>query len=140
MWKRPGFRATYATTASRYGASFWSAMARCYWALLVVDGFAISRGHRRPPLTSRFGLRPSLLRRAAWWPLVVFRQGGVGRPGGEGNRPPYPPACAEAETRRRRGIFMWAGAGVGGLRTPARCLDSDAEYPCRGYLNLRIRA
>jgi hypothetical protein len=25
---------------------------------------------------------------------------------------------------------MWAGAGVGGLRTPARCLDSISEYPC----------
>jgi hypothetical protein len=28
---------------------------------------------------------------------------------------------------------MWAGAGVGGLRTPARCLDSGRDYPaCRG--------
>src|SRR5215208_3491299 len=27
---------------------------------------------------------------------------------------------------------MWAGAGVGGLRTPARCLDSDRAYPARG--------
>src|SRR5215207_11265664 len=26
MWNRPGFRATYDTTASRYGASYWSAM------------------------------------------------------------------------------------------------------------------
>jgi hypothetical protein len=25
---------------------------------------------------------------------------------------------------------MWAGAGVGGLRTPARCLDSISGYPC----------
>ena len=27
---------------------------------------------------------------------------------------------------------MWAGAGVGGLRTPARCLDSDRAYPLPG--------
>ncbi len=33
---------------------------------------------------------------------------------------------------------MWAGAGVGGLRTPARCLDSIRAYPATGYLNLRI--
>ena len=26
---------------------------------------------------------------------------------------------------------MWAGAGVGGLRTPARCLDSNIGYPLR---------
>jgi hypothetical protein len=37
---------------------------------------------------------------------AVLGQGGVGRPGGEGNRPPYPPACAEAETRRRRGVSI----------------------------------
>ena len=62
--------------------------------------------------------------------------GGEGRPGGEGNRPPYPPACAEAETRRRRGLLiMWAGAGVGGLRTPARCLDSAGAYPACAGLN-----
>ncbi len=68
------------------------------------------------------------------WPLSAPTppQGGEGRPGGEGNRPPYPPAYAEAETRRRRGILiMWAGAGVGGLRTPARCLDSRTAYPYR---------
>ncbi len=56
-------------------------------------------------------------------------QGGVGRPGGEGNRPPYPPACAEAQTPGEDEAFMWAGAGVGGLRTPARCLDSNYGYP-----------
>jgi hypothetical protein len=33
---------------------------------------------------------------------------------------------------------MWAGAGVGGLRTPARCLDSVPEYPGCVYLNLCI--
>ena len=33
---------------------------------------------------------------------------------------------------------MWAGAGVGGLRTPARCLDSDEIYPSAYYLNLCI--
>src|SRR5439155_5378521 len=27
------------------------------------------------------------------------------------------------------------GAGVGGLRTPARCLDSGVAYPCLGLLN-----
>jgi hypothetical protein len=35
---------------------------------------------------------------------------------------------------------MWAGAGVGGLRTPARCLDSGRKYPSVGYLNLCIPA
>jgi hypothetical protein len=32
-------------------------------------------------------------------------------------------------------VFMWAGAGVGGLRTPARCLDSGGAYPACAGLN-----
>ena len=89
---------------------------------------AIVLGRRRPPP------REALAVSGRRWPLSAPTppQGGEGRPGGEGNRPPYPPAYAEAETRRRRGILiMWAGAGVGGLRTPARCLDSRTAYPYR---------
>src|SRR4051812_7385772 len=42
----------------------------------ALPGFAISRGHERPPRISRYGLRPPLRKRAAWWPLerdVVVR-------------------------------------------------------------------
>src|SRR4051812_3196210 len=65
------------------------------------NGFAISCCCRRPPRISRFGLRPSLLKRAAWQPLEledddrVHRQEDAEEDGPRGQVPPHQRAAAE---------------------------------------------
>src|SRR4051794_31271453 len=44
----------------------------CWSASAMGPGYSASpsdRGHERPPITSRYGLRPPLLSGVAWWPL-----------------------------------------------------------------------
>jgi hypothetical protein len=46
----------------------------------------------------------------------------------ETGRPIRPPA-PRLKLGGDEAMKMWAGAGVGGLRTPARCLDSNQRVP-----------